>query len=116
MRKRSMLNLADTLFWYLIYLLPVLMYLINAVNHDVTTFESFMTTILGFVFTSDNIIYTALIALLGTDGILPLFTSQAPLLMVTWFASMVLVHLFIDFIVFIPRLCHKWLGKVSSEG
>lgn len=116
MRKRSILNLADTLFWYLIYLLPVLMYLLNGINHDVTAFESFMTTTLGFAFTSDNVVYVALTALLGVDGIVPLFSSNAPLLMVTCFASMVLVHLFVDFIVFIPRLCHKWLGKMTTEG
>lgn len=116
MRKRSILNLADTLFWYLIYLLPVLMYLLNCINHDVTAFESFMTTTLGFVFAADNVIYTALVALLGVDGILPLFTSAAPIMMVAWFASMVLLHLMVDFILFIPRLAHKWLGKFTQEG
>lgn len=70
---------------------------------------------LQFAFTADNVVYVALTALLGADGIVPLFSTNAPLLMVTWFASMVLVHLFVDFIVFIPRLAHKWLGKMTQE-
>ncbi len=32
-----------------------------------------------------------------------------------WFVYMHIIHVFVDFIVFIPRLCHKWMGKATQE-
>ncbi len=114
MRKRTIAHIADTLFWYLLYALPLLMYLINAVRHDTVPFVTFMTDNLGFMFSATNPFLTALNEIFGSAGILPLFTSDAALYLACWFISMLIVHLLVDFVVFIPRLAHKWLNKATQ--
>lgn len=114
MRKRSVSHVADTVFWYLLYLLPVVMYLFNALRHDTTDFVTFMTSTLGFAFTASNPVLTALSDIFGTGGLLPLFSSDGAIYIATWFCSMLIVHLLVDFVLFIPRLCHKWLSKATQ--
>lgn len=114
MRKRSISHIADTVFWYILYLLPVFMYLINALRHDTIDFKSFITSTLGFAFEASNPIFMALYDLFSSSGVLPLFSSDGAIYLATWFCSMLLVHLLVDFVLFIPRLCHKWLSKATQ--
>lgn len=115
MRKRNISFFADTFFWYLLYLFPVLAYLFyyNADGYFSATFATFMSDNLGFVFDNTNIIYTTIQDLFGSSGVLPLWTvdSTGISLIVTWFVTVFVVHLVVDFILFIPRLCHKFMDK-----
>lgn len=117
MRKRSISHLADTIFWFVIYALPLLCYLLYFRSGSSSDFVTFMSTNLGFVFSDSNPIFTAIQQLFGADGILPFFTSAGDGLsyMVTWFVCSFIVHLAVDFVLFIPRLAHKWLCK-STQG
>lgn len=114
MRKKTISYLADTWFWYLLYLFPVVAYLFYffADGYTTTTFVTFMTNNLGFVFDSTNVVFTTVQSLFGSDGVLPLWSadSTAITIMVTWFVTVFLVHLAVDFILFIPRLAHKYLN------
>ena len=69
MRKRTINNLADTIFWYLIYMLPVvgyLLYLIAEPSSGTTlvSFSSFFTNV-GIGFVSDNIVVNTLKDIFG---------------------------------------------------
>lgn len=115
MRKRTIQFGLDRLMWYIIYLFPVLLVLLSAV---VTPLGDIITTIDNSPFVSaftSTDVYTALNELFGTDGLLPMFTGSTATLILsymTYFVHVLIIHLAVDFLVFIPRLAHKWFNKV----
>lgn len=119
MRKRTVNHLADTLFWYLLYLFPVLAYLVyyTADGYTAATFATFMSNNLGFVFDSSNVVFNTIQDLFSSSGVLPLWSAESTgiTLIVTWFVTVFVVHLVVDVILFIPRLCHKYMGKCYQE-
>ena len=85
MRKRTMSNLADHVFWLLVALLPLVLYVVQFFAYELTTvttftpFDTFMTT---FGVSTSSVIYTSLVGLFGAEGTLPLFNgiNSAPIL------------------------------------
>ena len=119
MRKKTVNHLADTIFWYLLYFFPVIAYLFFILSEPssgtaVISLTSFFNSI-GISFFTDNVILTCLSDLFGSTGILPLFADSAALYFFAWFASCMLIHLAVDFILFIPRLGHKWLNYFTTR-
>jgi hypothetical protein len=120
MRKKTINNLFDYVLWYLVYLLPLIVWLIilarNNFNADYTLGYVFSNCGLGIV--TNNPITTALFDLFGTgaDAVLPLFSSPDIIYFFTWFAGCVIAHLLVDFLLFIPRLAHKWMhGFIKDD-
>lgn len=118
MRKRTISNLADTIFWYLVYLLPVIGYLLYLIAEpasgtSLVTFDSFFSNI-GLGLVSDNVVVSTLKDIFGTGGILPLFTTDTPFIIFGWFVCTFITHLAVDFLLFIPRLAHKWLNNFTQ--
>ena len=106
MRKRTINCLCNNIFWYLIYALPFLAYGIQLINDTkVISLTHFMLQ--SNLMTSDNIIFTALSGIFGSSGILPLFSDASLLYICTWFVSVFLVHIAVDFLLFIPRFAHS---------
>ena len=136
MRKKTVNHVADTIFWYVLYFLPVIVSLIVLCNQSDVFWTEFGGDMRGAfldclervldglmimpVDLSDNVIYSGLISVFGTDGILPFFSDNSGsggyyiLQFFTWFIGVYLVHLFVDFILFIPRLCHKWMKEFTK--
>lgn len=114
MRKKTISRLADTISWYLLYFLPVIGYLIILATGNVPTFSQVFST-LGLDVVTTGTIYTSLDSIFGTTGIMPLFTDSSMLQFFTYFISVFIAHLFVDFILFIPRLAHKWMSKCYQE-
>lgn len=125
MRKKTIKNLCDSVFWYIIYLLPLLMALLpmfgmfggtdltNYTPYDV--FSNYLDTALNTFGVGDSAIWYALYDLFGANGVLPLFLSGTAISYMTYFVSMVLVHLAVDFLLFIPRIAHKFLNAFTRE-
>lgn len=120
MRKRTVKCVADTVFWYVLYFLPVLAYGLFLFIHpsgsgsvEPIGFESFLESV-GFTIATDNIIYSTVLELFGVGGMLPFFNSSAPVIIISWYCGMVLIHLAVDFILFIPKLAHKWMNGVTG--
>lgn len=118
MRKKTIKCVADTALWYVLYFLPVIAYGLFLFIHpsgegsvNPISFESFLTDV-GFTLVLNNPIYTVLSELFGVNGILPFFNSNAPFIIVGWYVGMVLFHLAVDFVLFIPKLAQKWLCKL----
>ena len=117
MRKRTITFVADTVFWYLIYFLPIIAYLfmfLSGAMQQVLPFDTFFNS-LGFNFFTDNVIFTSLSSLFGQNGALPIFATDTPILIFTWFISTFLIHLAVDTLLFIPRLAHKWLDSFTKK-
>lgn len=113
MRKRNFEHAIDLLFWYFIYSAPLLLYLVSLFSHSpISLVEWFVT--LGFD-VSQSITYTTLVDIFGTSGILPMFSSPVPFAIFAWFINCVVIHLAVDFLLFIPRLAHSWLAKFTCN-
>lgn len=115
MRKRSCIHFFDTFMWYLFYMLPLLMYLFGFVfgKNPIASLDTFFANT-GLASTN-SIIYISLVELWGADGILPLFENPIVFQFFSWFVGIMLVHLAVDFLLFIPRLCHKWMGQLTQS-
>lgn len=121
MRKRTLSNIADYLFWFIVGILPLCVYLVQHISYDLTSASEVLPTFLEFMqsfgISTDSVIYTALVQLFGSDGILPFFTADnnTVLLFLSYFVTVEIVHLAVDFLLFIPRLSHKWLEKLTQN-
>ena len=120
MRKRTVNHIADTIFWYLLYFLPILLYLVFMIcsepyaSTDFMSFNAFLESV-GFGFVSDNVLLTTFADIFGANGIMPIFSTDLPFVFFTWFIGTYLLHLCVDFVLFIPRLAHKWLKKTTES-
>lgn len=118
MRKRTINTIADTIFWYVIYFLPVLVYLLYLVaepasDASLVSFTSCFDAV-GLGFVADNVVISTLKEIFGIGGILPLFSTDLPFIIFAWFVCTFIVHLAVDFLLFIPRIAHKWLNKFTQ--
>lgn len=140
MRKRTISKVADTVFWYALYFLPVILTLIQSfrifdgmtfdnweyiMNNSALTDYPFIRLLgdnlsaLGFEPYSNPICEALMSIFTFEGGIFPSFTQEALYGIVGffgWFISVYMCHLMVDFILFIPRLAHKWLKKGYQEG
>ena len=119
MRKRTVKLLADTIFWYLLYFLPVLGYLLYLIAEpntgtNLVPISDFFNNI-GIGFITDNVIVNTLKRLFGAEGILPLFATNAPFEIFGWFICTYMGHIAVDFILLIPRICHKFMEKFTQR-
>lgn len=117
MRKRTIGNLFDSLFWYLIYSIPLfaIFSYIKNINTGIelpVLSEYFSSLGLGFV--SDNLVVNTLTSLFGSAGSLPLFSTDIIFIIVGWFICTFLVHLAVDILLFIPRFAHKFMSKATQ--
>lgn len=115
MRKKTISNIADNFMWYLIYLLPLFAMLILLAKSGATDFSIADTfTSLGLNIFVDNPILANLSSIFGENGILPFFVSNDILIYMSYFICVFIIHLFVDFLLFIPRFAHKWMLKCTG--
>ena len=133
MRKRNCKNLFDNIMWYTIYLLPIILTILatfgafqgdwyvlwQEIDGDWTSFP-FFPILHGYL---DNFLYFDLDVnpifltfnnIFGNAGLLPCFNTTI-LLYMTYFVYVYLFHLIVDFLLFIPRLAHKWMNSFTRS-
>jgi len=118
MRKKSQKRLFDNIFWYIIYLLPILAMGIflaknGAVDFSIINcFES-----LGISIFSDNIIYITMISIFGVGGVFPIFADGAYglLMFASYYVCCFFVHMIVDVLLLLPRLVMNFNDKVGGE-
>lgn len=121
MRKRTIANLVDSVFWFLVAILPLALYLITCLSYKLQSSTDTLTAFLPFMknlgLMDSGIIYNSLSDLFGTGGILPLFSAEnnAILVFLSYFVSVEIVHLAVDFLLFIPRLGHKYMNTFTQN-
>lgn len=76
-------------------------------------FKDFVNS-MGFEFATDNIIVNSLADIFGTGGIMPMFDNDTPFIIFAWFIGVYLLHLLVDFLLFIPRIAHKWMKDCTG--
>lgn len=115
MRKSNCLCFFDIILWFLIYSLPLLVILFCSFKGDIVSISSAFSS-LGLNVVSDNIVYTALVDLFGSSGVLPLIADNGILLYFSYFIICNIVHLAIDVLLFIVRLSHEFLENGLNGG
>lgn len=114
----------DSLFWWILRLLPLFFILLmlwgHARNGTTDTYANGdVFNKFGYVFRSwawgweGSPIYKGLRAVFcGPNAFLPITSSPDSdfLLYFTYLINLELIHIMVDFLLFIPRLCHKWLN------
>ena len=111
MRKKTINHLFDSFMWYVVYLTPLLIWLGISIRIGKFSTLSSAFDLIGMNIFTDNVILSSLSNIFGIGGVFPLFASNDVLIYFTYFVSVYLIHLVVDFLLFIPRLCHKWLNS-----
>lgn len=133
MRKKTVNHLADTIFWYLLYFLPIMISILSSITslsaegfwsfwleeQDYTSlpFSSVIIHVInGAGMFAQGPVYDTLVAIFdGVDGIFPVLGADGFLIQyMNYFVTVYLMHLMVDFILFIPRLCHKWMKSFTQ--
>lgn len=121
MRKRTIANIVDSAFWFLVAILPLVLYLITCLSYKLQSSTDTLTAFLPFMknlgLMDSGIIYNSLSDLFGSGGILPLFSAEnnAILVFLSYFVSVEIVHLAVDFLLFIPRIGHKYMNTFTQN-
>lgn len=112
----------DKLFWLLITLLPIILYAVYLFANRSGTFlgfEKFLQTVLNYDYPaglSANPIFKVLFALFSfSDTSAFAVLPHSLLYLFTYMASIEVVHVCFDVIIFIPRLAHKWISKAVQD-
>lgn len=117
MRKRNIEFFFDTVMWYLLYLLPIVIFLVALSSMTLEDLCAFISAS-DVSKIGDTFVFAGLSAVFGADGVVPLFVGSTGVYLLyyaTYFVIIWLLHLAVDFLVFIPRLCHKWLHYFTRE-
>lgn len=115
MRTRTIETIIDRGFWFLVLVLPVVAYCIQLVHFQV----DFASIMQQFYINDTNVIYTTLVAIFGTGGYLPFIdtsTTNVLLLYMCYFFCIELVHIIVDVLLFVPKICVNILDKYSQVG
>lgn len=115
MTKKHVVNCLDSIFWFLVYIMPLFLWCAICIKAGaITSFESVFTTI-GIDITTDNIIYTALTSIFGVDGVFPIFNGTAIFTFITYFASVYFVHFIVDVLMWVVRWAHDFMNKGGRD-
>lgn len=112
----------DKVFWFLITFLPVILYAIYLFatrSGNILGLDAFLRLIFNYDYTgglAENPIFKALYALFSFSpdsafAILP----YSLLYLISYMATIEIVHVAFDVLVFIPRLAHKWISKAVQD-
>lgn len=121
MRKRTISHVVDCAFWFIVSMLPIVFYVIQPLAYELTSVSevlpTFSETMATFGINDTNYIYVAIMDIFGESGLMPFFSSgSSVVLFLSYFILIQLLHVFVDFVLFIPRLAHKWLAKLTHAG
>lgn len=117
MRERSLMHLFDNIFWYTMYLLPVIAWLLGFLGGGYAggVAGNPLSAVIEQGFNNNGVVYQALNKIVGPESEIGLnLFEETQLQLFNWFVCVYVVHLMVDFILFIPRLCHKWMEKFTS--
>ena len=112
----------DKVFWLLITLLPIILYAIHLFatrSGSPLAFDAFLRTIFNYDYPTGmarNPIYKAFYALFSFSdtAIFPILPFSL-LYLFSYMATVEIIHVCFDVVVFIPRLARKWTSKAVQN-
>lgn len=114
MRKKTINNFFDNVMWYLVYMLPLVCFviLLFKTGHSFGLAECITSCGLGIL--TDNVVYTALNSIFGSGGVFPLFMSSDILLYFSYFICVWICHIAVDVLLFLVRYAHKLMDNFGD--
>lgn len=115
MRKKTIAYGIDKLMWYIVYLFPVLLLLLACIC---TPLADVISTANSSAFVTDfgnTDIYKALNDVFGANGLVPLLSGETGNLILsyaTYLVIILIVHLAVDFLAFVPKFAHKMFDRL----
>lgn len=114
LKKCSVFELIDNIFWGLLLIFPLLSYVIYLMgdNVEVISLMVFLTDIIpiaaeGTIFDTFQTLFIEY---------MPFFSSMSWIAVIfTWFVFVEFAHVVFDVIVFLPRLCHNWVSRFGGK-
>lgn len=137
MRKRTVKNVAETILWYTLYLLPIIVYLLSISLFRSDSFWQGAYDEFGFMddtvlpcYTNSHLFADIMSSFVNPENpvvlsLVKVFCSKSALLFensssgsallyCSWLVYVTLLRLFVDFILFIPRLAQKWMNGFTQ--
>lgn len=125
MRTRKMNNTRfsfkiDKFFWFFLGSFPLFGYCLYlfSINGTVAevSFASFLTNFMQVSVYGSNPIHQVFVSIFGPSGLFPLFSASSGFMsFFSYVASVEVIHVCFDVVVFIPRLAHKWISKAVQD-
>lgn len=115
MTKNNVLLIVDKMFWSLVYILPLIAFIIMLWHNPTTTSIESVFSSIGLGIVNDNIILTTLIDIFGAGGVFPIFTTNDFFIYLTYMSCVIILHLVVDFLLIIVRWAHSCLDKAVKE-
>ena len=115
MRKRTINCFFDTLFWFIVSILPLVAFVIllffnGAGGVDLST----VINNIGFGLNDSNAVYVAISSIFGVGGVLPLFANTDIILYLSYFVIVTILHVFVD-VLLIPSVTCVFNFSLSSS-
>lgn len=112
-RKNNVVDVLDSLFWYIIYLLPIVTFLVCGRGDNALTIIEYFNEF--FSLSGSNIILSTFQDIFGSDGFFSILDDSSYVFsIVSYFVTCFLIHLAVDVLLFIPRLCHYWMEAFNK--
>lgn len=113
----------DKIFWFVVSFFPLfswLIYLFSFSSYTASplTFLAWIEQNFGFMLNvQHSAIYSTLYRIFSITSVESLFPALSTSIMAffTYLATVEIVHVVYDVIVFIPRLAHKWISKAVQD-
>lgn len=113
--KHNFICVIDKIVWWFIALFPLILLMVSAIHHNITSMTDILNTI-GFNVTNNNIIYNGLNDIFGATGnYLQLFANTDIIAFATYFVTVNLLHLVIDILMWLVDYCHELLKGVFHK-
>lgn len=107
----------DNLLWYGLYMLPIILIIISWTSGHFLPLNQVINNA-GLSLLTDNVVYDSLVTIFGSASeFLPTFLNNGVIEYLSYFIMLMIIHIFVDVLLFIPRYCHKLIDKgVSVNG
>ena len=117
MRKKNFAFALDNLFWFFVYLLPVIGWLLSLFKFDTpVVFSSFMQEFIVAI-DVNNIFISSINGIFGTGGILPLFDTSVNagiIYFLSYFVTVYFIHIAVDLLMLLPRMLMHAMDKLGG--
>lgn len=107
--KKTVSLIADYIFWYLLYALPLLVLLLSVYRTGEIVALSTVFSDLQLFPTLSNFFYSFLTEINQT--IFPMFETIDMLLILSYYCSVLTMHLIVDILLFIIKWGHHFIDK-----
>jgi len=115
LRKRNIDYLFYNFVWLVVYLLPILLYVIYVFHSGISSvpFLDFLNNTAQLGICSSNVFYSTLISIFGEGGVCPFFNSgsYALLAYVSYILVCTMIQIVFDLFVFLFAVCRRFLGS-----